>query len=62
MKYLTGISHGFDKCTKATLQNNYFCRIPPDDCSALKKEHDIIITKSAESLKLFLYVEVAGSC
>ena len=37
MKYLTGISHGFDKCTKATLQNNYFCRIPPDDCFCLEK-------------------------
>ena len=31
MKSLTGISHGFDKCTKATLQN-YFCRAPPYDC------------------------------
>ena len=32
MKYLTGISQGFDKCAKAALQNNYFCRTPPDDC------------------------------
>ena len=31
MKSLTGISQGFDKCTKATLQNNYFYRTPPDD-------------------------------
>ena len=37
MKYLTGISQGFDKCTKATLQNNYFCRIPPDDCFCIEK-------------------------
>ena len=32
----------------------------PMTASAL--QHDIMITKSAESLKLFLHVEVAGSC
>ena len=60
MKFLTGISQGFDKCTKATLQNNYFWGTPLDGCFCLKYDHDIIIIKSAESLKLFLYEEVAG--
>ena len=36
MKSLTGISQGFDKCTKATMQNNYFCGTPPDDCFCLE--------------------------
>ena len=36
MKYLTGISQGFDKCTKATLQNNYFWGPSPDDCFCLE--------------------------
>ena len=33
---LTGISQGFGKCTKATMQNNYSCRMPPDDCFYLE--------------------------
>ena len=36
MKSLTGISQGFDKCTKATLQNNYFWGTLPDFCSCLE--------------------------
>ena len=36
MKSLTGISQGFDKCTKATLQNNYFWGTPPYDCFCLE--------------------------
>ena len=36
MKSLTGISQGFDKCKKATLKNNYFCRTSPDDCFCLE--------------------------
>ena len=36
MKSLTGISQGFDKCTKATMQNNCFCGTPPDDCFCLE--------------------------
>ena len=51
MKSHTGISQGFYKCTKATLQNKYFAGTPPDDCSALKYDHDIIIIKIPESLK-----------
>ena len=35
MIYLTGIFEGFDKCTKATLQSNYFWGTPPDDCFCL---------------------------
>ena len=38
MKSLTGISQGFDKCTKATLRNNYFWGTPPDDCFCLKRQ------------------------
>ena len=30
-KSLIGIPQGFDKCIKATLQNNYFWRTPPED-------------------------------
>ena len=59
MKSLTGISQDFDKCTKATLQNNYFYRRPPMTASGLKHDHDMII-KSGKSLKLFWYKEVAG--
>ena len=36
MRSLTDIPQGFDKYTKATLQNNYFCRTPPDDCFCLE--------------------------
>ena len=65
MKYLPGISQGFDKCT-----NDYFfvqlfnCRTTifeehlPVTASALKYDHDIIIIKIVESLKLFWYEEV----
>ena len=60
MNYLTCISQGFDKCSKATLQNNYFWGTSPMTVSALKNGHGIIIIKSAESLKLFSYEEVAG--
>ena len=35
MKSLTGISQGFDKCTKAALQKNYFWGTTPDDCFCL---------------------------
>ena len=47
---------------KLHCRTTIFAEFLPMTVSALKKEHDIIITKSAESLKLFLYVEVAGSC
>ena len=36
MKSLTDISQGFDKCTKATLQNNYFWGTPPNDYFCLE--------------------------
>ena len=36
MKSLTGISQGFDKCTKAALQKNYFWGRTPDDCFCLE--------------------------
>ena len=36
IKYLTDISQGIDKCTKATLQNKYFYRTPADDCFCLE--------------------------
>ena len=36
MKSLASISQGFDKCTKVTLQNNYFWGKPPDDCFFLE--------------------------
>ena len=36
MKSLTCISQGFDKYTKATLLNSYFCKMPPDDCFCLE--------------------------
>ena len=49
MTSLTGISQGFDNCTKATLQSNYFWETPPDDCFCLENDHDIIIIKRAES-------------
>ena len=35
-KSLIGIPQGFDKCIKATLQNNYFWRTPPEDYSAFE--------------------------
>ena len=38
MKSFTGMSQGFDKCTKATLQINYFSRTNTMTASALK--HD----------------------
>ena len=33
---LTGISRGFGKGAKATMQNNYSCRMLPDDCFCLE--------------------------
>ena len=60
MKSLTGIFKGFDKCTKASLQNNYFWGTPPDDCFCLERSSRYNYNKSAESLKLFWYEEVAG--
>ena len=36
MKYLTCISQGFGKCTKDTLQNNYFWGTPLGDCFCLQ--------------------------
>ena len=57
MKSLTGISQGFDKHTKAALQNSYFWGTHSD---ALKYDRDILIMKSAGSLKRFWYEEVAG--
>ena len=53
MKSLIGISQGFDKCTKSTLRNNFFVEHLPMTASAFKHDHDIIIIKGAESLKLF---------
>ena len=52
MKFLTGISQGFNKYKRATLQNNYFEEHLPMTASALKYDH--------ESLKLFWYEEVVG--
>ena len=49
MKSLTGISQSFAKCIKATI----FAERLPMTASALKHDHDIIIIKSAESLKIF---------
>ena len=36
MKSVTDIFPGFDKCKKATLQNNYFWETPPNDCFCLE--------------------------
>ena len=36
MKSFTGLSQVFDKCTKATFENNYFWGTPPDDCLCLE--------------------------
>ena len=61
MKYITGISQGFDNYTKSSLQNNYFWGMPPSDCFCLETwswYHDTV--KIAQSLKLFWYEEVAG--
>ena len=60
IKSLTGIFQGFGKCTKATLQNDYFWGTLPDDCFCIETYLDIIMIKSAENLKLFSYEEVAG--
>ena len=60
MKSLTCISQGFGKCTKSTLQNSYFWGTPPDDYFCVEIDLHIIIIKSADSLKLFWYEEVAG--
>ena len=62
MKSLTCILKGIDQSPKATLQNNYFWKTLTKTASALKHDHDIITIKSAESLKLFWYEEVAGRC
>ena len=57
----TGISQGFDKCTKKLhCRTNIFEKRLAMAASVLKCDHDIIIIKSAESLKLFWYNEVAG--
>ena len=53
MKSFTVMPQGFDKCTKATLQINYFSRTNTMIASALKHDHDIIMIISAESPKLF---------
>ena len=49
MKYLTGISQGFGKDKKA----EQLCRTPPMTASSLKHDRNIILRKTAESLKLF---------
>ena len=46
-----GFSQGFDKRTKATLKSRYY--LFPKTACAVKYDHDIIIIKSAESLKPF---------
>ena len=66
MKYLTGISQGFNKCTKAILQNNYFCRMPPDDCFCLiaryhynkkrQKFKTVFICRSSRKLLILHYL------
>ena len=43
MKSLTDIFQGFDKCTEATLQNNYFWWMPPNDCFYLETWHNITV-------------------
>ena len=53
MKSLPGISQGFDKCAKTTLQKKYFEERLPMTASALKYDHDIIKIKSTKNLKLF---------
>ena len=60
MKSLTGISQGFGKCIKATFRATISEERLLMTASASKYDHDIIIVKSAESLKLFRYEEVAG--
>ena len=62
MKSLTCIPQDIDKSSKATLQHNYFWKTLTKTASALKHDHDIITIKSAKSLKLFWYGEVAGRC
>ena len=57
MKSFTGISQGFDKCTKAILQKNYFWRTPPDDCFCFETWSQHHYNKNADGLKLFWYKE-----
>ena len=54
MKSLTGISEGYDKCTKATVQNNYFCRTPPDDCFCFETWSRYHYNKKRQKFKIIL--------
>ena len=49
MTSLTGISQGFDNCTKATFRATISEKRLPMTASVLKHDHDIIIIKRAES-------------
>ena len=44
MKSVIGLSPGFDKCKKATLQNNYFWEMPSNDCFCLVSRTSAIVS------------------
>ena len=60
MKSLTGISQGLEKCTKATLQKNYFCRKAPDDCFCLETWFRYHYNKKRLNSKIILIWRSSG--
>ena len=58
MKSLTGISQGFDKCTKATLQNNYLQNASRWQLLLWNMITISLWWKTPESLELYWYQEV----
>ena len=52
MKSLTSISQGFDKWTKATLQNNCFWGTPRNDCFCLEIFKTILIWRSSRKINI----------
>ena len=52
MKSLTSISQGFDKWTKATLQNNCFWGTPRDDCFCFEILKTILIWRSSRKINI----------
>ena len=59
MKSLTGIK-ALTSAQKLHYRTTLFEELLPMAASALKHDHDIIIIKIAESLKVFWYEEVVG--
>ena len=54
------ISQEFLKALARTKKQNNYVERPPMTASSLKHDRNIILRKTAESLKLFWYEEVAG--